>query len=305
MLSPARLRLRSDFLRTVRRFFYEASYLEVDTPLRLPEVLPEAEIVPFCSEDGYLQTSPELCMKRLLGHGAEQIFQICHCFRKNELGRHHAPEFSMLEWYHAGWDYRDLMSECERLLLYLAASLAGDSAFCEPGSLKWQGQRVDLSSPWPRLSVAKAFADHAGVSPLEAIRAGQFDELLVTMVEPQLGWGRPLFLYDYPAELASLARKKKDNPRLGERFELYIGGLELANGFSELIDPEEQRVRFAEELEKITASGRKAGLPEKFLIDLAGMRETAGIALGLDRLFMLFCGASSLDEALSFAPHEL
>jgi len=305
MLSAQRLQLRSDFLRAVRRFFFAAAYLEVDTPIRLPEVLPEAEIIPFRSEECSLQTSPELCMKRLLGRGAEQIFQICHCFRKDEIGRHHATEFTMLEWYHAGWDYQNLMSECEGLLQYLAASLSGDSAPCGSGSLEWQDSCVDLSSPWQRLSVAEAFADYAGITPLEAIRAGQFDELLVTKVEPQLGWQAPVFLYDYPAELASLARRKKDDPRLAERFELYICGLELANGFSELIDPGEQRARFEEELEKIRASGREGKLPAKFLDDLAGMRETAGIALGLDRLFMLFCGASSLDEALSFARNEL
>ena len=294
------LSFRSTFFRAIRDFFHAAGYLEVDTPIRLPCLIPEAEILPFASEDWWLQTSPELCMKRLLASGAPQLFQICHCFRKGEQGCLHQPEFTMLEWYHAGWDYQRLMQEVEELLGALLQDCRDFPAVRFPGALLRDGQTISLAMPWQRLSVEEAFRRHAGISPHEALQTGRFDEILVTEVEPRLGWQTPAFLYDYPVELASLARKKEDAPHLAERFELYIGGVELANGFSELIDPAEQRKRFGIEREKIRQQGRDPGpMPEAFLDDLSLLDTTAGIALGLDRLLMLFIGASSLVDIQS------
>jgi len=288
---------RSSFFAAVRSFFLSAGYLEVDTPVRLPTLIPEAEILPFASEEWWLQTSPELCMKRLLACGAGQLFQICHCFRKGEQGRLHQPEFSMLEWYHSGWDYRCLMDEVEALFQAVVHDCGHFPAVRKPAAIVWRGKRISLQSPWRRISVEDAFQRYAGISAHKAIRANVFDEILVTEIEPALGWDRPVFLYDYPVELASLAKRRVDDPGLAERFELYIGGIELANGFSELTDPAEQRERFGREREKIEQQGRDPGpMPEEFLADLARLGPTAGIALGLDRALMLFVDSANIGD---------
>ena len=301
MLSPEGLRQRSLLLQAIRSFFYERAYIEVDTPIRLPFLIPESNIVPFASEGCFLQTSPELCMKRLLARGCDRIFQICHCFRKEELGRLHQTEFTMLEWYHKGWNYDDLMEECEALIRVLARRLSFFRGIIGNGSaLVYGEQRVELSSPWERMSVAEAFARYADMTVEEALGRNIFDEVLVDRVEPHLGKTRPVFLYDYPAVLGALARRKPEAEELAERFELYIAGVEIANGFSELADADEQRHRFQKELDTICAAGGRAQMPELFLADLPAMGECAGIALGVDRLFMLMMDKDSLSEVLSF-----
>ena len=299
------LQERSAFLTALRSFFLARDYLEVDTPLRLPVLLPEAHIIPIASEGFWLHTSPELCMKRLLARGCPRLFQICHCFRKEERGRLHQEEFAMLEWYRTQADYCDLMRDCEELLTHLAEKLAGLPGLKRPGRLSWQGQSLDLFPPWERLSVHEAFRRYAQISPEEALERDQYEELLVERIEPHLGVERPTFLHDYPVALGSLARKKPDNPALAERFELYLCGLELANGFSELNDPAEQRARFAAEIATIAAQGREAAMPERFLEDLARMPPAAGIALGLDRLFMLLAGFDDIRAAVPFPDSAL
>ncbi len=302
MISPHILRQRSRMLQAVRNFFLSRDYLEVDTPIRLPTLIPEAEIEPIRSEDFFLQTSPELCMKRLLAAGHERLFQICHCFRKGEQGRLHAQEFTMLEWYRTGWSYRELMEECEQLVQEVVRACAGEG---DGDELARQGRRVSMRSPWTRLTVEEAFARYAGCSAREAVAKDRFDLLLVDRVEPELGLDRPLFLYDYPSALASLARTRDDDPELAERFELYIAGVELANGFSELTDPAIQRSRFMEEITRAGQHGRRAALPEKFLAALAELPPCAGIALGLDRLLMLCAGADCLARVVPMAQDEL
>ena len=217
----------------------------------------------------------------------------------------HHPEFSMLEWYHAGWDYRNLMDECEALLSSLYATLP--HFFAENGRplLCWQGGSIDLTSPWERLTVQDAFLRYANCDAHAAVADGSFDEILVSQIEPNLGLVHPVFLCDYPAELGSLARLNPDAPQVAERFELYMAGVELANGFSELVDPQEQRQRFAQEIDKIQQQGMQAAMPEKFLDALATVEETAGIALGLDRLFMLLLGKAVINEILPFIYEEL
>ncbi len=296
--SPCRLQQRSRLLQAVRSFFLARQYLEVDTPVLLSELIPESQIIPYRCGDRYLQTSPELCMKMLLARGYPRLFQICHCFRKDERGRYHRPEFTMLEWYRVGWGYLELMEEVEELLLSLAREPGLFPGLERGACLVRNGRRIDLSPPWERLAVDAAFLRHAGISARAAIDQDRFDEILVTKVEPHLGWQRPVFLYDYPAELGSLARRKEEDPDLAERFELYIGGIELANGFSELVDPEEQRERFLAEIGTILASGRPAQLPGRFLDALAAMPDTAGIALGFDRLLMLLAGADRIAAIL-------
>jgi len=300
MLTPQGLRQRSNLLQAIRSFFLQRAYIEVDTPLRLPVLLPEANLIPFASEECFLQTSPELCMKRLLARGCSQIFQICHCFRKEEHGRLHQSEFTMLEWYHKGWDYFDLMGECEQLVAFLASRAADVATAMEGEHLCWRESRISMALPWDRLTVAAAFERYAGVDVHETLEQGTFDEVLVTAVEPHLGKDRPVFLHDYPVVLGSLARRSPTNPGVAERFELYVAGIELANGFSELVDPEEQRQRFNQEVDSIRAQGRDAAIPEKFLADLPLLGETAGIALGVDRLCMLLLGRDTLTPAIIF-----
>ena len=295
MLSPEGFTQRSRMMQRVRDFFHHQKYIEVNTPIRLPVLIPEAEIIPLASETWFLQTSPELCMKRVLAQGCPQIFQICPCFRKGERGRLHQEEFTMLEWYHTGWSYLELMKECEQMI----RQVAGKEIICR------SGKEISLQAPWQQLTVNDAFRRYAGRSAEEAVRTKDFDLLLVEKVEPELGWESPVFLYDYPIELASLARPKPRYPELAERFELYIGGIELANGFSELTDPVAQRRRFSEEIRKVDSGGTPGKMPKKFLAALEELPDCAGIALGLDRLFMLLLGRYCLAEVLPFTEADL
>ena len=295
MISRAALEYRARFMQALRYFFQERGYLEVDTPIRLPVVLPEANIHPFVCEGGFLQTSPEFWMKRLLAAGCDKIFQICHCFRKDEQGRLHQPEFTMLEWYHCDWSYRELMRECETLLVYLGNY---PGLLQNPTLLQRDDQMVTLEAPFRRLSVHQAFAEFVGLSPEEALGSDSFDTLLVSKIEPQLGWDRPVFLLDYPRERASLARLHQDNPALAERFELYIAGIELANGFSELTDPHEQKLRFAREIEMARKQCCPMEIPAVFLDALDALSPCAGVALGVDRLLMLFQGRQRLAKVM-------
>lgn len=300
MITTSGLWKRAALFQSLRQFFRDRGYLEVDTPVRIPAPAPEAYIEPEESGSWFLQTSPELCMKRLLAAGNPKLFQICKCFRKGERGTRHLTEFSMLEWYRAGTDYHGLMQECEELFAFLGSTLAAGNR------IAFGGRTVSLDAPWERLTVRQAFDRFAPVSLEEAMRQDLFDETLVAHIEPQLGLSRPALLYDYPAALGALARLKQDDPAVAERFELYINGLELANGFSELTDQAEQRRRFLEERRKIHAAGRCPGpMPERFLAALPDMPPAAGIAMGIDRLAMVFFSAGSIDEVLPFTPEEL
>ncbi|PLX83050.1 MAG: EF-P lysine aminoacylase GenX [Desulfuromonas sp.] len=290
------LEQRARIVQTIRAFFVEQGYLEVETPHRLPGNAPEPHIDAEQSGDWFLQTSPELCMKRLLAAGYPKLFQIGRCWRQGERGRRHLPEFSLLEWYRTDGTYLDLMEECERLLRRLVPS----------GVLTWAEQEIDVASAWERLTVDDAFRRYAGISASAALDAGEFDLLLAERIEPKLGTTTPTLLYDYPAPLAALARRKPDNPRLAERFELYVAGLELANGFSELTDPLEQRQRFVQDEAARSAAGKPGyPIPEKFLAELGGIESAAGIALGVDRLVMLLTGAEDIAKVVTFTPEEL
>jgi elongation factor P--(R)-beta-lysine ligase len=291
---------RADLLRLVRCFFVESGYLEVETPVRIPVPLPEAHIEVIAADGWALQPSPEICMKRLLTAGYEKIFQICKCFRKAERGRRHLPEMTMLEWYAVGETYLDLMTRCEELVLHIAQGLGAGLSIC------YQGWTIDLTPPWERLTVADAFVRYGSLSMPAALAQGRFDAVMGLEIEPRLGLERPVFLYDYPAEHGSLARLKPGDRSVAERFELYIGGLELCNGFSELNDVTEQRRRFAVEQALMQARGTPVHrLPEKFLAALAHMPPCAGNALGIDRLVMLFTDAAAIDEVVAFTPEEL
>jgi lysyl-tRNA synthetase class 2 len=287
-------------IQTIRGFFISRDYLEIETPELIPAPAPEEHIDAVPCGQWFLQTSPELCMKRLLAAGYEKIFQICKCYRAGERGALHLPEYTMLEWYRRDADYRDLMTECEALLAYVADRCG------KGGFLDYQGNAIALQSPWERLSVAEAFCRYAPVSMPEALLQDDFDEMIACRIAPLLGHGRPTFLYDYPVSLGALARARKDNPELAERFELYVAGMELANAFSELTDPWEQRRRFEKALDFRRTQGKSFyPMPEPFLQILSAMPEAAGIALGVDRLAMIFTDSPTIDEVVAFTPEDL
>lgn len=290
------LEARARIVQTIRAFFVAADFLEVETPLRIPANAPEPHIDPQPSGDWYLQTSPELCMKRLLAAGYPRLFQLCRVWRAAERGRRHLPEFTLLEWYRRDCDYTVLMDDCEALL----------RALVPWGELRHGTAVIDVAGPWERLTVAEAFARYAPLAMDEALTAGSFDELMALAIEPHLGRERPTFLCDYPAACAALARRKPGAPHLAERFELYIAGLELANAFSELTDPAEQRERFARDEATRQAAGKvPIPLPEPFLRELATLSPCAGIALGVDRLVMLLTGQDDIAAVTAFTPEEL
>ena len=298
-LKPA-LEIRARMTKAIRSFFEMNGYLHVETPSLIPAPAPEAHIDAIRAGDLYLQTSPELCMKRLLSEGFSRIFQISKCFRDKERGDLHLPEFTMLEWYRTGTDYTGLMEECQDLFLYICDGLHLQKPLC------YGGRKIDLSPPWERLSVEDAFRNLGSITVEEALRKGLFEEVMVEKIEPHLGWDTPTFLFDYPASMAALARLRKDNKAVAERFEFYIGGLELANGFSELNDADEQRTRFEEECRKRTDSHRQVyPVPERFLNALPSMPDAAGIALGIDRLAMILTNAARIDQVVAFVPEAL
>ncbi len=290
------LERRALILTAIRDFFREQGFLEVETPVRMPAIAPEKYITPVESGDWFLATSPELHMKRLLAAGYERLFQLIHCFRKGERGRLHNPEFTMLEWYRAGGDYCKMVDDTERLVVAVAGQLG-------PGTtIPYQGQEIDITPPWPRVRVRDAFLQNAGWDPTTHFDPLRFDEDTVNRVVPSFPPCRPTVLMDYPASVASLARLKPGDSTVAERTEIFIGGLEVANAYSELTDPREQRERFLQEAAEIERDGtRKAPIPWNFLEAVGDMPACCGgIALGVDRLVMLLCNAATIDEVVAF-----
>lgn len=324
----APLAARARILAAIRAFFAARDFLEVDTPALQQSPGLEPHLAAFATalaEPGapsrplYLHTSPEFAMKKLLAAGVPQLYQLAHAFRNGERGPLHHPEFMMLEWYRAGAGYRDLMADCEALLR-AALAAAGTESF------RWRGAAADPARPWRYLTVAEAFAQYCGIDLLASLADPQapslavlaaaaaplglaphagddwedlFFRIFLDKIEPQLGRGAPTVLYDYPLPLAALARAKPEDARLAERFELYVAGVELANGFGELTDPVEQRARFARDRARRRALyGEAYPLDEDFLAALDFMPASAGIALGVDRLVLLATGAAHIEEVL-------
>ena len=278
-----------------RAFFKEKGFLEVETPIRVPVIAPELHIMPFESETWFLSTSPELYLKRMLAAGYDRLFQISHCFRRDERGRWHNPEFTMLEWYRTGADYRQMIQDVEQLVVTLASKLGFNTI------VKYRGQDIDISLPWPRVTVRDAFLHAADWDPIAEPDSLRFDTDLITKVFPSFIPSRPTVLVDYPAAMASLARLKSDEARVAERAEVFVGGLELANAYSELRDAQEQERRFQEAIEQIhKEQGQHIAMPRQFLEAVAHLPECGGVALGIDRLVMLLCDADAIDEVIAF-----
>lgn len=297
------LSLRSRVLRAIRDFFYAADFIEVETPVRIPAPAQETYIDAPPSGRAWLRASPELHMKRLLAEGCPRLFQLGPCFRAGECGARHNPEFTMLEWYRAGADYTDILRDTEALLAHVFSVITGSASF------SYRGQPISLTPPWHCLTVREAFRRWAGWDPAEAWDQDRFDLDLVSKVEPSLPADKPCVLADYPAPAASLARLKPHDPAVAERWEVYVGGLELANAYSELCDPSLQRARFVEAAESRRKLGKEVyPLDEPFLEALeSGMPPCGGIALGVDRLVMLACDANDIGDVRAFAqrPGEL
>jgi len=305
--SLSALELRARLLASVRQYFAEQQVMEVETPVLAAAGVTDVHLASLHTSIAgrgryFLQTSPEYAMKRLLAAGARDIYQVSRVFRDGERGAHHNPEFTLVEWYRHGFDAAALMDECARLLSRL------------------------LPDPRPveRLTYAEALQRHAGVDSLAATltdlqaairrhgvslgedteldRDACLDLLMSAIVGPQLGRGRITFVHQYPASQAALARLSPTDPRVAERFEIYVEGIELANGFHELANAAEQRSRF----ERDAHERHRRGLPrvpadERLLAALEhGLPECSGVALGFDRVVMLAAGARSLDEVLAF-----
>ena len=296
-LRPA-LEKRARIIGTVKKHFCDRGFLEVETPVRIPSPAPELHIDAEPSGTRFLIPSPELQMKRLLATGQyNRIFQICRCFRSGERGEIHLPEFTMLEWYRVGAGIEELMEDCEEMIRCAAIACG---AFPK---VNRKNAMVDLSSPWDRMSVADAFEKFAGWRPDASPDPHRFDKDLVDKVEPSLALTRrPVFVVGYPSSMASLARLSPNDPSCAERFELYAGGLELANGFAELTEPVEQRKRFEDEESARRAAGKQPyTIDDRFLHALeSGLAPCAGIALGVDRLVMLLTGAEKIDDVVAF-----
>lgn len=301
-----RLKQRARVLEGLRGYFAEQNFLEVDTPLLTRETSTDVHVEPLRVGDRYLITSPELSMKRLLCAGASRIYQISSCFRAGESGPWHTPEFTLVEWYRAHQGSSAVQQDTERLLLNLCRRLRGTDHLELAG-----GRRVELTPPFERLSVREAFRRFAGVPDAVALANDDEDryfQLLVDRVEPALaGFERPVFLHDYPSSQAALARRQPNDPSVADRFELYVGGLELCNGYGELTDADEQRARFQRDRARRRALGLTVpSLPEHFLRALErGMPPAGGNALGLDRLIALLVGATSLAGAVGLSLTEV
>ncbi len=317
------LRARATALAKVRETFASRGFLEVETPLLVPSPGLEIHLEAVRAADGYLITSPEYQMKRLLAAGFERIYQVCKCFRANERGAHHASEFTMIEWYRAYAGLDAIVDDTEQLVSAVVRAIFGVPV------ANVGGRDIDVRPPWRRMTVRAAMREYAsvdvdGAEPaaelVRVIRAAGIDvadgtawddaffAAFLARVEPAIAaLDHALILEDWPAPLAALARRKPDDPKTALRFEAYVGGIELANAFDELTDASEQRARFLEDQRVRRERGKPVyPLDEKLLAALdEGLPPSAGIALGFDRLVMLATGAASIEQVLTFAGDEL
>jgi lysyl-tRNA synthetase class 2 len=303
------VRLRGRVLRDIRGWFWERDVTEVDTPALSSGAATDPNITSFAVRNGdtlyYLQTSPEFPMKRLLAAGSGDIYQVCHVFREGEAGTRHNPEFTMLEWYRVGLDMHGMMDDVESLI---GAICAGRRRVGRSVRITYRQLMTDVTGLDPfgadEAELAGAL-DVAGVDlpkGLEGDRDGLLDLVLAALVEPTLDPEQPVFVHDFPASQAALARVRPGTPPVAERFELFLGGMELANGFHELADPGEQQARFERDLARRCADGRTAPPMDRRFLDAlrAGLPDCSGVALGLDRLMMFLAGADSIRDVLTF-----
>lgn len=306
------LRARASLLERLRAFFRQAGVLEVETPACSLHANTDPAIESLSAEyrgpghpEGsrlYLHTSPEFPMKRLLAADSGPIYQVCKVFRDGELGRLHNPEFTLLEWYRPGFDHHQLMDEVAELVCAVAKrelpkhKIRFGDLFAE--HLGLDAHRAKATA-LRRVALRQKLP---GVEDLDLGRDGWLDLLLTHCIEPKLPTDSLTFVYDYPASQAALAKVRPDDPPVAERFELYLGGMELANGFHELSDATEQRLRFSHDQRRRRSCGQMVPPMDEHLLAAleSGLPDCAGVALGLDRLLMWLIGARQISEVLSF-----
>lgn len=319
--------VRENVLRAIRSFFEKEKFHEIETPILIPHPPAESYLDVFETKlldrtrrvtPAYLSTSPEVPLKKLMAAGLGNCYALTKSFRNMETqSTLHNPEFTILEWYRIGADYFDIMSDCERLLVALAGRTR----------LTYQGQKINLAAPWERIRVADAFKKYAGIhfdDFLEFSKAKNivrakgytvpdgttweqlYNQIFLNDVEPHLGRGKPTIIYEFPGELAALAKKKDSDPRFAERFECYIGGLELGDAYSELTDAAEQEARFKKEIDSLKRLGKTVYDYDHDFIDAlkVGLPKCSGIAVGVDRLVMLLADVTDIADTLFFPGAE-
>lgn len=288
------LALRARTLGALRAFFDARGFLEVDPPVRVKAPAPEPWIDAIPVPGGYLRTSPELHCKRLLAQGHPRVYALGPCFRAGERTTRHREEFTMLEWYRAGETVTALERDLAELLPEVARACLGTDR------VSYQGAAVDLAR-CERRTVREALFHEAGIADADALDDDRWSVAIGTLVEPRLGRGHLTLLADYPIAQGALARARPDDPRTAERVEAYVEGLELANGWTELTDPVEQRARFERDRARRVALGKDPyPLDEAFLAALGRLGTCAGIALGVDRLLMLLADEADISEVVPF-----
>ena len=299
--------VREKVMDTIRSHFKEQGFHEVFTPtlVPIPSIEPNLEV--FKTElrtskgvkrNGYLIMSPEFSIKKLLAAGMGNCFEITKCFRNDEeVSNLHNPEFTMLEWYRVEANYFDVMNDFENLFREIVKNVKPDA---DLSKWNYQGTNYDLTSPWPRIRIPDAFEKYARRNVLE-VSDDDFYKIYFNEIEPELKkMGKPYFIYDYPISQASLSKP-------AERFEVFLGGIELGNCFSELTDPDEQKKRFEEDKTTRLAQGKTDYPIDEDLIEAlkSGLPVVSGIAVGVDRLVMLAANTSSIEETLFFPGKEL
>jgi lysyl-tRNA synthetase class 2 len=329
-----KLWVREAVIDSIRSYFKGRGFHEVETPLLLPTPSTEPYLEVFQTElkndrgmswPAFLPTSPEFALKKLLARGSGSIFEITKSFRNGEgQSSRHNPEFSILEWYEVDGDYMSVAIEIEKLIQEIYRHLYKKTDY----QLSYQGNIYDLSGSWEKMTVVAAFQKYAGIDTetmLDEAKlkiAGRakgyqvseettweeiWNQIIANEIEPKLGMGKPTILYDYPLAQAVLAKRKESDPRFAERWELYLGGLELANCFSELTDWREQERRCIDNLAERKHLGKTEFPMDKAFIDALkkGMPECGGVAVGIDRLVMLLTDSATIDEVLPFPAGEL
>jgi lysyl-tRNA synthetase class 2 len=326
VFDPNIFRIRAKVLQSIRNFFNEQGFLEIESPILTPYPTLDNHIESIeCTvnipsgrrKTLYLHTSPEHALKKLISAGSGPLFYAGKVFRNNELTHLHNPEFTMVEWYRLDADYRDIMNDTQSLVCQIARSVFSEMCF------QYGPHMVDLSQPWKRKSLAGLFQAHFAIDPGEMLNGDTlktvarqhrihfreeddwetlFHRLFMAKIEPDLGCPEPVFITDFPVELGLMAKRKADDSRWVERAELYIAGLELSNGYSELTDPEEQLNRF-ESQHKLIKTNPSPGYPIDY--ELIGMMKErfpscAGMALGIDRLLMFFLNKTQIQEVILF-----
>lgn len=332
----SRYLVREKVIDTIRSFFKSNGFHEVSTPILVatPSAEPNLEVfetqlrtATHLSRRAFLILSPEYSLKKLLAAGLGNIFEITKCFRNEEdVSEQHNPEFSMLEWYRTGSDYQKIMEDFEQMFVEIIKTVQPESHI---SAWEYQGEKYDLTSPWPRISVAESFEKYAHIDTdtllsqekLKTVYIEKgyrtegeedweqmFYQIFFNEIEPQLkAMKKPVFVYDYPLSQAALARKKASDPRFAERFEVYLAGLELGNCFSELTDAAEQEARLEADVENRKRQAKTEYPVDRSFIDAlkSGIPESAGIAVGVDRLVMLAANTTSIQETLFFPASEV